>query len=152
MKNDGVVLPLGKVKRKRVVSALSGDVIAQDVTVYPPSIVDSSQYESLAMMVAKFQRGEPILSSARVDPVVMDDASRAPEDILADMSVMRESGADIVDASEVLRKGEEAKATLREEKKARESKAKEEKDAKDAADKADLERLKAAEAARTKAP
>lgn len=149
-KSTEVVLPLKK--RKRVVSALSLDVIAQDVTVFPPSIVDSSQYESLSEIVAKHLRGEPTLSSSRVDAVVMESESRDPEDILADMHVMRQSGADIIDASEALRKGQEAKTQLDNMLKAKNAKDKADKDTKDAADKAELERLRSAEAARTKAP
>lgn len=139
-------------KQRRVVGILSLDTGESVFTAFPPSIVDSSQYESLADIVAKYNRGEPILSSSRVDAVVMDDAPRDPESILSDMSVMRESGADLVDASAALRRGEEAKIELNEAKKSKDAKDKSERDAKDEADKAELKKLKDAEAARTKAP
>lgn len=132
-------------KQRRVVSILSLEECDSDVTVYPPSIVDSSQYESLSEIVAKYNRGEPILSSSRVDAVQLESEAKDPEAVLADMSVMRESGADIVDASAALRKGEEAKVELSAYHKAIADKDKADKDA---VAKADADELKAARAAK----
>lgn len=132
---------------KRIISALSIDVHREVVTEYPPSIVDSSQFESLADIVAKYNRGEPILSSSRVDSISMDPESLSPEDAIADMSVMRESGADIVDASAALRSGEEARTRLRKDAKAKADKDKADQDAKFKADADELEAARAAKRA-----
>lgn len=101
-RHSGVVLPFR--------TAYDGcDYVEPVLVVYPASIVDSSQYESLPDMVAKFLRGE---GTVRFAPSyeVADDAD--PEKAIAEMDPTRMPGFDLVDGSEAIRTAENELAAI----------------------------------------
>lgn len=77
---------------------------------YPPRITDSSQYEPVAKLVAKFLRGEGRLRYIPQYEVSQDvDPSKA----IDEMPITRQDGFDLSDGSEALQRAKEVVTDLR---------------------------------------
>lgn len=114
-------------------------------TVYPPSIVDSSQYTSVEELMARFLRGD---ATVAFTPVYEVEPGADPAKAVDEMPLHRTDGFDMADASEAIRRGVDAALDLNA--KAVDDKAKA--DLKAKADKEAAEKqLKDAEAAKPKA-
>lgn len=68
---------------------------------FAPSQVDSSDYEDLATMVAKFTRGEQVKIGAKYSPVYEVPPGADPQEAMADFDETRSRGFDLADAARI---------------------------------------------------
>lgn len=79
-------------------------------TVYPPSIVDSSQNVSMQELFERFARGDA--SAVSFTPVYELGPDADPDKAVENMPMHRTDGFDISDASEAIRRGVDAALDL----------------------------------------